>query len=345
MPNFKLTKDNIADFFVNKVAPKLPFQFLEIKERDEVSKWSNNNYLWRLSLKTKRGPIVMYVKQAQEYNRRSVAKGHPERVDPKRICGEYQLVSYLRKIWGKGFVPEIYYFDPRWCITVMSDVSCGAKLLVEELAKNKVYDKLGIIFGKLFGKLHSSTYCSKFECCGSINWHKVMRWFFEQYLTVGIRKFISKNEVGKFLKETRCVHHSWIWGDAVHRNIFVRLKPRRGETKLSMVDFDHAHRYDPAVDCGMLLAHWLWMGLKSRKLKVQSEKFVEDFWKAYHKEFKKKRLKKESENIEKRAKRWAGIYLVSRTDGKSGSYFAKWPNWESKIRKLGLSLFKEEEIH
>ena len=350
MKKFKLTNNNIADFILKKARLKLPFEFTEIKKRDEVSEWSNSNYLWRLVLKTKTGERTLYVKQAQEYNRRSVERGKPVAVDPKRICGEYQLITFLREIWGRGYVPEIYYFDPRSCVTVMSDVSRGAKLLVEELEKDRLHPELGKIFGSLFGKLHSQTYGSRFECCGSQSWQKQLDQFFQQHIGLGIRKLVSDKAVDVFFQEVHASTYSWTWGDAVHRNIFVRAKPRRGETNVSMVDFDHAARYDPAVDCGMLLAHWYWMGLKNEELKAQSKKFIKDFWVAYEREFLNKvpplrirggegELRNDIKGIKKRANRWIGLYLVSRTDGKGGSYFAKWPEWEKKIREEGIELF------
>lgn len=109
-----------------------------------------------------------------------------------------------------------------------------------------------------------------------------------------------------------------------------------------MVDFDHVVAYDPALDCGVLLAHWMWMGLKNAKLKIKDKKFQEDFWKTYRGEFKNRGLGGEVEHILKRTMRWAGIYLVSRTDGRSGSYFKKWPRWEKTIRQLGIELFTKK---
>ena len=94
MKRFKLTNENIVDFLFKKARLALHFEFTEVGKRDEVSKWSNNNYLWRLVVQTKKGLRTLYVKQAQEYNRRSVAEGRPEPVDSKHICGEYQLISY-----------------------------------------------------------------------------------------------------------------------------------------------------------------------------------------------------------------------------------------------------------
>ena len=340
MKQYQITTETMHEFVKKFVQPKLDFEITEIVKRDEVSKYSNNNYLWRIEVKTiQMEKKVLFVKLARAYNRRAwEIKRDKHYVDPMRICGEYQMMTLLAKLWGKEYVPEIYYFDPAQCVLVMSDVGRGGKLLVEEFAKGRLHLELGKLFGTLFGRLHSTTYNNKLDCCGSPAWRKVMMKFFGAgWIRQGIAKFVPRKDLKAFYKMAECAPRAWIWGDPVFRNIFV--KPNR---KVSMVDFDHAMSYDPASDCGMFLAHWMWMGLKSFRLKVGSDKFIEDFWKAYCAEFMKRELGGKVDAIMHRTQRWAGIYLVSRTDGRSGSYFKKWPGWERKIRKLGIALFLQK---
>ena len=260
-------------------------------------------------------------------------------------------MKLMAKLWGKQYVPEIYYFDPVHCVLVMPDVSQGGKLLVDEFERGRIHPELGARFGQLFGKLHSATYRSELDCCGSPAWRKKMMNFFGLgWIGQGILKFVPRKVVRKFYDEAACAPRAWIWGDPVYRNIFV--KP--GGT-VSMIDFDHALAYDPALDCGILTAHWMWMGLKNEELRIQNEKFQKDFWRAYRAEFinripplrvrgGKEGLRTEVNGIRRRAQRWAGIYLVSRTDGKSGSYFKKWPKWEKKIREQGIALSMQKII-
>jgi len=333
-----LTEASIESFLLKEVGPHLTHKIEEIKERDEISKYSNNNYLWRVRAILDGQEKILWIKQARKYNKRAFRVGKKIPVDPLRICGEIKMIRLLGRLWGKIFVPEIYYFNPYYCIAVMSDVSEGGKLLVEEFEKNRVYPELGSLFGRLFGLLHSATYGTRIECCGSKTWRKQLLEFFNQWLGLGIRKFVPKEKVNSFYKEAKKATPAMIWGDPVYRNIFIK-----NDGTVSMVDFDHAITYDPACDNGMFLAHWAWMGLKSKKLKVKSKKFIGDYWQAYLKEFKKRKLAKETPLIKKRTLKWMGIYLVSRTDGKSGSYFKDWPEWEEKIRRLGVNLFIGEK--
>ncbi|MBI2552664.1 phosphotransferase [Candidatus Uhrbacteria bacterium] len=342
---FEITKDNLHEFLRSFVQPRINFAIEEILKRDEVSKYSNNNYLWRVVVKTPRTRRVLFVKQAREHNKRAwETKGEKHYVDPLRICGEYQIMKLLAKLWGKEYVPEIYYFDPVHCVLVMSDVGGGGSLLVEEFEQGRVHPELGALFGRLFGKLHANTYETKQDCCGSPAWRKkIISFFGGWWLGQGIAKFVPRQKLNAFYREVNCAPRAWIWGDPVYRNIFIKPHGRA-----SMVDFDHTVAYDPAFDCGILTAHWMWMGLKNAKLKIENEKFQRDFWRVYEKQFPPLRLRggeeglrTEVDGIKRRALRWAGIYLVSRTDGRSGSYFKKWPRWEKKIRALGIILFNE----
>lgn len=335
---FLITLDSVQTFLDRRAAKRLPFTIIEVVERDEVSKYGNSNYFWRVVVRTSHGRKVLFVKQARHYNRRAW-EVHKRKLtmDPLRICGEYRLIQLLRKLWGKHRVPEIYYFDLVRCVVIMSDVSYRGALLAYEFEHDRIHPELGTLLGTLFGKLHSTTYRHRLDCCGSTRWRRtMMRLFGLWWFGKGMLKYVPANRVRAFYRAARRAPCAWVWGDPVIRNIFV--KPH---AQVSMVDFDHTLSYDPALDSGMLLAQWMWMGLKNAKLKNQSEKFIGDFWAAYTKAFERKKLGGEIAAIRKRSLQWSGIYLVSRTDGMSGSYFAQYPAWEKKIRALGIKLFLE----
>ncbi|MBI2427122.1 MAG: phosphotransferase [Candidatus Kerfeldbacteria bacterium] len=334
---------DLEKFLLETARSNMTLDIQEILERDEVSQYSNNNYLWRMCVKTPRGEETIYVKHARGHNRRAWQKrGKYLATDPDRICGEYRLLTHLQHAWGRGYVPEIYYFGPTHCVLVMQDVSQNAHLLIEEFNRGRLHADLGTVFGKLFGELHSSTYGAQEDYCGSVKWRKRLTWLFETWFPHGMRKQTSSQEVRAFYTTVASATHSWIWGDAVHRNIFVRTERTRAWPRVSMVDFDHARTYDPALDNGMLLAHWAWMSVKSPKFQKESVKFIRDFWNAYAREFQKRKLGGELPVLRNRTQKWMGIYLVSRTDGRSGSYFKDFPAWEKRIRHLGVELFREK---
>lgn len=68
---FLITLDTIQTFLKRYAKKRLPFTIIEIIERDEVSKYSNANYLWRVVVRTAHGREVLFVKQARGYNKRA----------------------------------------------------------------------------------------------------------------------------------------------------------------------------------------------------------------------------------------------------------------------------------
>ena len=264
-------------------------------------------------------------------------EGKPVLVNPERVQGEVKIMKLLADLWGKDLVPEIFYFDQKNYAFLMTDASLGGRLLIEEFGRGQVHPGLGKLFGKLFGRLHGKTFATKQEIAGSRSWKmNLLAELLDRHWGVGLRKFFSVAKVTNFLAAAHHVTPSFTWADPVYRNIFVK------KNSATFFDFDHACSYDPAFDNGVLLAHWLWMGLKGdKKLTQDSFRFITDYVAGYRQGFFSYQPghKKELSAILNRTLVWAGYYLVSRTDGKSGSYFKDWPVWEKRIRQLGIDLF------
>lgn len=338
---FILTLGDIPDLLKEKICSK-NFKIYEIVERGEVSKYSNNNYLFWAVCKTNKGEKKFFIKQAWKYNKRSLLIPGKKRISvaPERVNAEVAFIKYLGKIWGKKYVPEIIYFDSKNHLFVMSDVGEGGELLIEKFKKNKVYPDLGNDFGKLFALLHRKTFGGrkKFEAVGRRL--ADMNRLFDYHFSFGIRKYQEKRAVDDFYKTAKKLNPCTVWSDPVYRNIFVK------KSSPSFVDFDHVLNYDPALDNGIFLSHWAWMMAKgNKKLEKDCQKFISDYFQSYLKEIKKNKKMGSNyiEGILQRTLRWMGIYLVSRTDGQSGSYFKNYPAWEKRIRKLGLDLFSQKD--
>ena len=330
----------LIEYYLIQLKQKGVLEFDRIKSVAAYTEYSNNNYLWRAVLTTNGRKKIIFIKQARAWNRRFWEERREKIfVDPRRIESEYQMINLLGRLWGNALVPKIYYFGSKQHILILSDVSKGKVLLVDEFTHDRIHPELGRVFGTLFGVLHAETYNKEAVFEPAPRWYKKMQDFFEgpDLLAYGVRNTFSARTVQAFFNEVHSAKKSMIWGDVVDRNIFVS---RRGGN-VAMVDFDHAQLYDPAVDCGMLLAHWLWMGLKTEKINMQSKKFCRNFWQSYKKEFQARKLDAEVVGIRKRSDRWAGLYLISRVvrHHHLKSYFAQWPEWEQKILEKGKALF------
>ena len=336
----QLNIENIPAY-LKVVKYPLPFVVSKIRRIEEVGEYSNNNYLFRLTIGNKKDERIYYLKQAQTYNRRSVIQGKPSVVSPGRMGGEVKLLGRLERLWGKGVVPHVYFYDRRHHTFLMSDVGRGGKILIEEFASNQVHPELGSALGRYLGKLHTTTYKTRETSGASQEWCETMVDFFDTHCGHGVRQHFLHHEVGSFYEEVCTSPTSIVWGDAVHRNVFVKPQGQMG-----LIDFDHTVRYDPMVDVGMLLAHWTWMCLKGKpQVAHKCELFIRSFISAYWKMWAKQPKLTNREHIAMvhRLPRWIGLYLVSRVDGKTGSYFEEWPAWERRIRRLGIELFGEQE--
>ncbi|MFC1663444.1 aminoglycoside phosphotransferase family protein [Patescibacteria group bacterium] len=331
-----LSVDLIPEYFNSRLANHLPIKLRKLRSVELVTQYSNNNYLFKLGVGSNQSQQFLYLKQAQRYNRRSVLRGRPQYVAPQRIEGEVDVLRQLRKIWGPNVVPEVLYYEKKFFALIMNDVSSN-KLLIDEFTDRHTHPEIATRMAILFGQLHSSTWGTNKQYITSKSWYKVLTKFLTTHYATGVKKFVSLDKVNKFCNSSLQHRHCLIWGDPVYRNIFVKPKGQ-----VTFIDFDMALRGDPAFDVGLLISHWLWMLLhRSAGVRRGARQFIKTFFPIYRKNMLTRISQDEYSKLLYRTGKHAGLYLVSRTDGDSGSYFADWPAWESQIRKLGLEMFKE----
>jgi len=334
----RLQESNIKDYLKLR-ASVVPFAIKNIKKIELVEQYSNSNYLFKLFISKPKS--IYYLKQGWIYNRRSELQNKPFPVDPTRILGEVKLIRLLSTIWDKDCVPQVYFLDRKNYAFLMSDVSKTGKLLIEEFNHNRVHPEIAKKLAVYLAKLHTLTWKTKTTAGCSRRYTKFMKeYLFKYHWGYGANKLLPFNNVSEFFSEVENTASSIIWADPIYRNIFV--KP---EGKLALVDFDFTIRYDPMADVAILLSHWVWMLLKGNKeVSKDCHKFIKTFSSSYWPVWIKvhKISNQTMQQMKLRTDKWIGIYLLSRTDGKSGSYFKKWPSWEKRIRQLGIKLFNGE---
>lgn len=336
-----LSEKNIVDYLHQHVVPYLGFKIEKIISAKEFDRYSNANFIFKIRVHAAGGKKHLFLRQAQSYVKKSLKRGKKIFIQPNRVFGEVKMLNFLKKLWGQEYVPEVLHFDQKNYSFLMTDVSRGKKILIEEFAKNQVHPELGGLFGRLFGQLHGSTFGRKRELISDQQWKKqIIHNLIDESWSSGLKKFFPEEKVNDFVNAARQQKPSVVWLDPIYRNIFVK------KDSISMVDFDFSCIYDPAFDNGIFLSHWIWMMLKGDKnLAVDSQRFINDYIINYRTTFEKhsKSQAGDLDNILDRTVGWAGFYLVSRTDGKSGSYFKDNPAWEKRIRKTGINLFAKNK--
>jgi len=334
-----LNTENIESYYNKFLKEKLKGKLVDVLEEN---KHSNTNFVFRLLVLTNGKKRLFYLKQAQPYIKKSIETSSAVAVEPNRVKGEVKILDKLASIWVVGTVPKVLFYSPRHFCFVMDDIGVNGKILIDEFKRNKVHPEIGKKLGELLAQLHSQTWRNKEFSNLNIGFKRTLtRFLFKKHWAKGALRFINQGRVDDFFSDFEKPPFSVVWGDAVYRNIFVKPKGA-----VSMFDFDHVIKYNPMLDCGMLTSHWLWMWLKNNTvIKDEAEKFIVDFWFNYWRIWKKnKYFNKTLQNkFIKQAERWMGFYLLSRTDGSSGSYFSEYPAWESKIRQLGVDLFSQRD--
>ncbi|MFH0853058.1 MAG: aminoglycoside phosphotransferase family protein [bacterium] len=334
LPNIDLTIKNVTDYFNVRVIKHLPWNKIRLINATEIISFSNVNYIFKLRLTTSQGQKLIFLKQAQKYNKRSVARGKPIYMTPVRMTTEVQVTKIFSSLLPRNVIAKVLYFDRANFVSVLSDVG-SSKLLASEFTENRVHPEIATMLAKYLATMHGRTWKSKNKVKLNPGFTIVLKDFVNSHLAGGMKKHASPKSVSLFIKTSQKHSTSIIWGDAVFRNIFVHPKGR-----VSLIDFDMARMGDPAYDLGFLLSHWIWMSLhNSKKLQLDSHKFLEQFTDKYQSTMSKYISDSELTALWLRAYKWMGIYLISRVDNPAGSYFKKWPAWEKRIRQTGIDLF------
>ncbi|MFA6391710.1 MAG: phosphotransferase [Patescibacteria group bacterium] len=329
-----LSEKNIAEYLLNQVNKSLPFRLLKITEVTEITKYTNASFVYRVHCITNQGKKTLFLKQSDGYTKRN----RRIRVDPERVIIEGEKLKLLESLFGKGIVPLVLYVDLKNYILVMDDIQGKKKILIEEFDQHKVYPQLARKFGIFFGTLHGKTYNTP-PVFNRSAWQKRIYRLWRNWILFGAKKILPDKTIRAFIRQSDRAKKSLIWGDPVNKNIFVNRQ------NFSVLDFDFAMYHDPALDNGVFLAHWVIKMLEGKKkIAIDCRNFIINFTKAYLKTTMTMGLSvQERDGIMKRTIVWTGVYMVSRTDGRSGSYYKKSPVWESQIRETGLALITKKK--
>lgn len=320
--------------YLKGINKHLSFNILKVLKAEELT-GGNVSYVYRVSVATDAGSKTLIFKQALDEIKRPESKKH---LPKKRVWTEARVLQKLKEIFDEPVIPEVYYLDKKNYVIIMSEVQGQKKSFSKEWEANRLYPQFGGKFGKLFSQLHSKTYLMEEDF--STAQRKMMEEFYiPRHLVWGARKHLPHDRVDSIIKASYDAEPSLVWLDPVHRNIFVN------DEGFSLVDFEFCLHLDPAMDLGIFLTHW---AIKTQELdlKIQADawQFIKDFINAYQIEWQKNvpNIQAHLQGIFKRTVDWLGIYMLSRVDGKHGSY-VKDKKVEQKVREVGKDLLIDKK--
>jgi len=272
----------------------------------------------------------IFIKQTREYTKTPI----DIKLDPKRIYWEQKFLKLFEEILGVGVVPHVYLYDKANNLIIMSDIVGSGSLLIYDLEKNYLHEKLGKKFGNLFAKLHSYGIKNNTKIKIKSTHQKFLKEALIYYNTAGALKVISKNVIDNIIKDSKDnLPDVLIWGDAKPKNIIIE------KNNIRFFDLESVIKWDPAYDIGCLLSHWVLKIIENKKNVGRCESFIKEFLDEYMAYMKKEKVKgKIIRDIIKRADRYLGIMMLHRTDGMDQYIFSD--NLKNDIRKKAVEIVK-----
>lgn len=324
-----LTKENIPKYFKETVGPNLPWKIKpEAKIRvEEITKYTNVNFLFRIYFETEEGKKSVVLKQALPF-----VKVKPDwKFEPIRNFYEQKALKRFAEILGPGIVPEVYFHDGKNWVNVLEDVNPDHIVLADEFDQGRLRPEIAPRLGEILGTLHGKTYGTS----ESIRDEEFKRWFLLDFKLVGAKK-ISEELTENLFQEGEKAASALLWGDSVTKNITIE---KSGAVHIT--DFEGVITWDPAFDLGQLVAHYILKLEEDESLREMVKKCVADLIRAYQGRLKEFNVPKgDIEKILVRSNKYLGSTTLHRLKGLSQFGFDK--RIQERIKQDGLGFLSGE---
>lgn len=285
---------------------------------EEITENTNVNFIFKIRISSDEKEKILFLKQARNYTKKSGQKFNPE-----RIFYEFKALIKFEKILGKDIVPHVYFFDHDNYVMIMSDIKDGGELLDDIFNQGDLCIRVALRYGSTVGKLHSATYDLEETIRDVQAEREVKKFMLEIFKTAGARKFDEK-AVNELLHDSSEVKTSILGVDFTSKNIFVIGNDIR------FFDFEGVFRGDPAFDIGHALSDYFLRAENSPNLWNDVLIVINDFIKGYRRSF--DIVNDDWKNLEKRAVKYLGMFMLHRSDGISKFRFLS-ESAKKKIRK------------
>jgi 5-methylthioribose kinase len=296
-PVIELTAENVADYLAAR----------GIVHAEEVSEPSGGVSCAVFAVRGEGKCVV--VKQALERFR----VADEWLVPPERAVTEAQALELMARL-APGSVPRLIDSDPEAFVLVMEEASAGWRpwkaLLLEGTADSVVATRLG----ELLAVLHSAD-----ADIGSAESFEAQR--VDPYLrTIQRRHLALADHIGTYIERLLSTQRCVVHGDYSPKNVLV------GDDGLWIIDWEVAHRGDPAFDVAFLLNHLLLKTIHRPEARAGYEACGRAFLDAYGRDVDMPYLLG-----------LVGCLMLARVDGKSPAEYLTEPERE-EARAAGIVL-------
>lgn len=317
---FLLTKKNIKQYLLEK-------KLIKRIDNPEITLLQGGNVNTIFRVKTQQKEFV--VKQTLEEPQNKAVFLVPMTLDRRRGIYEIETMKLLHSVMDDPPIPKILFEDSENFIFVMTAVPSSAKLYQTELFEGKFHFDIAYALGKFTAELHSRTYCNKnVEVALSDSPGSDLRGVtiipaFDKF-PYHKKQFIAAYK--KNLSNRFCL----VDADITQKNILLH------EGTFTKLDFETAHYGDPALDVGIVLAHFLLPAFVYPQWREQYFYCAELFWHSYQKNCTFQLPKKFFENM----KNYMAMMMLGRIDS---NVVLPWlEGHHDEIRQCAVSIFTND---
>jgi tRNA A-37 threonylcarbamoyl transferase component Bud32 len=325
----KLDKNSLAQYIRKFVIPNLPWAVGgSLVKFEEISQFTNVNYLFRVYLKTDDGEKSVVLKYSREF-----VKAKPDmQFDVRRNYYEAKVLKRFAQIWGKEVVPTVYYHDEENQVNILEDFGKDCLVIAKELEIDRLHPEICQTLGTRLALLHSSTLETTEIVRDSQAEEDDYRKFFLNFKMAG-SKMIDETATDNLITESSQTPSSLIWGDPVTKNILLK------DNRVFFLDFEGSLRWDPAFDLGHMYAHWLIKYLENPDLIEQVKQCVVSIFNGYQSKMRERVDSNIVEYILERSRKHAGATILHRLRGLSQFKFSE--ERKQEMTETGRRLLRE----
>lgn len=312
-----LTKQNLQQYLLEK-------NLLKTGEKVIITllQGGNVNTIFRIKTKSKEFVIKQTLEEPQ--NKKVFLK--PLKLSMDRSYYEIKTMETIHAYLDEPKVPKIVFSDPENFVIGMTAVSEYAKLHQQELFEGKFHFDIAYALGKFTAELHSKTWQKReietvFSASPGLDLRAVT-------ITPAFEKFPKhKKRFQEAFLKTRKNRFCLVDADITQKNILVH------DGTFTKLDFETVHYGDPALDVGIMIAHYILPAIVYPQWKKEYLQCAALYWQAYQQYCTFQFPEKYFENM----KNYCSLMMLGRID--SDVVLTWLEGYHKQVRKLAIAIF------
>jgi 5-methylthioribose kinase len=256
--------------------------------------------------------------------------------DVERVWREMEVMRTLGPRLPPGIVPEVLFVDRADYVFAMSHAPADAVVWKEQLLAGEADPARAELAGRILGSIHETTAREP-----ELTEPFADRTVFVQlrvdpyYRRIQERLPDVAGAVAPLVEELLTRRESLCHGDFSPKNLLAHA------AGFMLVDYETAHRGDPAMDLGFFLSHLLLKAVHRAHERQRYFELTRAFWRGYHKVV----VSIPMAELEARGIGHLAVCLLARIDGTSPVDYLPQEEKRRAVRRLGRQVLGDRPRH